>query len=568
MPRSPVAPDPARESFWRRFGFDPLTLASGILIVAAFPPWGNYPVIWIALVPWLRALSRKKTARAAIGEGIWLSVFMSLFGFYWVAYALNHYGPLPWPIAIVGLALYSLIGQPQFYVWAPLAAYFLRKPEPRGRRLWVYSGLALAYTGIDWLTPKLFVDTLGHAFYRSESYRQLAELGGATLLTFLVLWVALWIYDATQFKRRESLAVAGAILVLAGGYGAYRNIEVQTWMRGSTGAGALSPRSGPASATGQNSSGTAYPSAHFGLIQANIGDFDKVAAETGIAEASTKVIRTFLTMSDQALSVTPRPDFIVWPETAYPSTFHASQSPVDVARDQLLIDFARSRKISLLFGGYDHKDGKDFNGFFFLSPDHQPDLQSYQKHILLLFGEYIPLMDQIPWLMRMFPQIGNFGRGPGPMAVEVPTVRADIPSVKIGPSICYEALFAADGIGAVRKGAQVLLNITNDSWFGPRAEPELHLSLTTFRSIETRVPLLRSTNTGYSALILPDGSMIKQSALWESQVLNWDVPIYPPRQTLMLMWGDWFGWFAAAMGSVMLGLLERKRRQAERVDRN
>src|SRR4051794_15206271 len=79
---------------------DPRTALSGILIVLAFPPWGLTPLIWICLVPWLGALERAGTARRAMREGVWLSVVMSVLGFYWVAFVLQEFGQVPWPVAI------------------------------------------------------------------------------------------------------------------------------------------------------------------------------------------------------------------------------------------------------------------------------------------------------------------------------------------------------------------------------------------------------------------------------------------------------------------------------------
>jgi apolipoprotein N-acyltransferase len=102
-------------------------------------------------------------------------------------------------------------------------------------------------------------------------------------------------------------------------------------------------------------------------------------------------------------------------------------------------------------------------------------------------------------------------------------------------------------------GSQMILNITNDSWFGPRGEPQLHFALITFRSVETRLPQLRSTNTGISALILPDGTVQAQTNIDRPEILNVRIPIIKPVWTLMKAWGDWFGTFI--LGVACLGLI-------------
>jgi len=142
-------------------------------------------------------------------------------------------------------------------------------------------------------------------------------------------------------------------------------------------------------------------------------------------------------LSDQALTKTADLDAIVWPETSYPSTFRTPLTSDELAQDQGVEKFTRSRRIHLLFGGYDRFQNKDHNAFFYLSPDPNPgvaglgDLQTYRKNILLLFGEYIPFSDQIKFLRDAFPQVGNFGRGPGPKVLSIQRRHAGLPPVLV-----------------------------------------------------------------------------------------------------------------------------------------
>jgi apolipoprotein N-acyltransferase len=532
---------------------DWLTLVSGALIVFAFTPWDFAPLIWVAIVPWLFAIRRAPTKRAAFVQGVWLSVFMSLGGFYWVSYVLREFADLPWSLSVLGLVLYSLGGQPQFLVAAPLLKLAEAKLEPRAARsAWrwaVYAlGLALVYAGVDWLIPKLFVDTFGHAFYRQPWLRQAADLGGAWSLTFLVFLANHAIFTLARRLRDRAepslwpaiegaapeAALVLALAVSATTYGAFRLETIRAKIESA-------PRHLQA-----------------GVIQGNIGDFDKLAAEHGIRGAAEKVLGTFFELSDKALMMHPRPDVLVWPETSYPSTFRTPTSATELARDQQVETYVRSRGVPLLFGGYDRAGGKDFNALYFLSPKPEPgvagegDLAVYHKSILLLFGEYIPLSDKIQFLRDAFPQVGNFGRGPGPQVLTIPPAGDRTFPVLASPIICYEALFPDFSLEAARKGSQLILNITNDSWFGPWGEPQLHLSLVVFRSIETRLPQLRSTNTGISALILPDGEITQPTAMDVPGVLNARVPLLEPQWTLMKAWGDWFGRFALLAGPCLL----------------
>ncbi len=543
----------------KKYAPDWLTFVSALLIVASFTPWQIYPLIWIALIPWFFALERAGDSKRALAQGVWLSFFMSLGGFYWVARVLQQFGNLNWAIAVSGLLLFSLFNQLQFLLFAPtwkwLRGGFASQPGALAQRGIAGALLtALAYTGLDWAVPKLFVDTLGHSMYVAQHLRQVADLTGATGLTFLIFLVNETLYFAFRSLRERSepsywpllrttgpsLAVVLILATSAWTYGYKRYTQIVDL--------------------------EAHPrrTIQAAVIQANIGDFEKVAAEHGISGAADRVITTFFDMSDRALLLTPKPDFIVWPETSYPSTFRTPQTAAESDRDRRVEVYVRARGVPLLFGGYDHFEKKDYNAFFLLSPRPEEsllggDLQIYRKNVLLLFGEYIPGAEQIQAIKNAFPQVGNFGRGVGPSVHEITTAHGP---VKIGPIICYEALFPNYVIAAARKGSQMILNITNDSWFGNYGEPELHLSLTTFRGIETRLPQLRATNTGISTLILPNGEITQPTAVGDTTILNTTIPLIEPVPTLMLAWGDWFGPTALAIGWIgclALAWVQRKR---------
>jgi apolipoprotein N-acyltransferase len=538
---------------------DVRTLASGVLIVLAFPPYGIWPLIWIALVPWLLALRRTANWKQALAQGVWLSFTMTVLGFHWVAFVIHEYGEVPWPLAILGLLLFALVGQPQFLVFGALARKFLKAESPGLRGAALALTLALAYTGIDWMMPKQWADTLGHSLYLARNLRQIADLGGAALLTTLVylandLISKLWL----RIRGRAEPSLLPALSATFPQAAATLALFIAAWIYGH--ARSVKIRGLQQSPAAQ---------VQMGVIQANIGDFDKIAAERGSAEGSEKVLSTFFGLSDQALAEVPKPQALVWPETSYPGTFRTPQEASDLYRDQKVERFVRSRGVPLYFGAYDHSGRKDFNALFFLSPKATPgvagegDLQVYRKTILLLFGEYIPGAESIKWLRDQFPQVGNFGHGPGPTAYDVPTTHPALPTIRVVPAICYEALFPAFGIGGARQGAQAILNVTNDSWFGPYGEPQLHLALSTFRSVETRLPLVRSTNTGISALIMPDGEITHATPIGEPVVMNVSVPILPKVWTLVVAWGEWFG--GAALGAGLAGLLLFARDERRRV---
>jgi apolipoprotein N-acyltransferase len=528
-------------------GLDIRTFISAILLVLAFPPWDLSFLAWVALIPWLDAVYTSKNFKKAFTHGFWLGFFMTLAGFYWVAYVMREFAGVPWIIAIIMLLVFALFNELQFPLLAPLIKKLqdrlTEQTQTSTRLLALLTLTALFYAGADWCLPKLFVDTLGHTMYEAPRLRQIADIGGAPLITFLIVLVNLVLWTCyRRFRDRKEpsfwptlklLSLPAittiALITMSLIYGSWRSKQIQTAMN--------SPSQ----------------TAQLGVIQANIGDIEKIAAQKGLRAAAENVITKYSTLSDQALKTNPRLDALVWPETAYPSNFRTPETSDELARDQYVERYVRSRGVPLLFGGYDRNQQKDYNSFFFLSPtadSNGQDLQTYHKNKLLIFGEYIPGMEYMPLISRWFPQVANFGRGNGPEVLNIPTRK-----IKVSPIICYEALFPNYIIPAARQGSQMILNITNDSWFGPWGEPELHLALTTFRSIEARLPQVRSTNTGISALILPNGEISQQTGKNEATVMNVKVPLIQPQSTLMLRWGDWFALtalIASALGLVAL----------------
>jgi apolipoprotein N-acyltransferase len=532
------------------------TPLSALLFVLAFPPWDFRHLIWFSLVPWFFAMDRARSTRQAFAQGLLLSFLVSLMGFYWVGYVLKQFGGLPWPLAILGLFLFGLLGicQPQFLAF-PILYRLIGKLRAEGTlpgTLAFTSLMTGTYVAIDWLFPKLFVDTIGHSQYTAEWLRQSSDLGGPFLISFLVIFVNFTIYLAIRAVRtreepsywpalqgvRGPIIASVLLLVSASVYGKIRFEDAQARI-------AAAPRT-----------------VHGAMIQANIGDFEKVAAERGVRNAANTIIQKHLSMSEQALKLTPKPEFLVWPETSYPSTFRNPMTNDELSRDQRVEQFVRNVQTPLLFGGYDTFEGKDFNAFFLLTPTPRgigfnSDLQTYRKNILLLFGEYIPGSKQFKFLRDAFPQVGNFGRGAGPEIQHIPTASGDL---AVGPVICYEVLFPNYVVEATRKGSQMILNITNDSWFGPWGEPQLHLALTTFRAIENRIPIFRATNTGISAVILPDGTISQATSLFTEEILNARIPIIEPMPTLFKWLGDWFGFACFLLSAIAVGgLLYRKR---------
>lgn len=198
-----------------------------------------------------------------------------------------------------------------------------------------------------------------------------------------------------------------------------------------------------------------------------------------------------------------------------------------------------------------HGESEYFNTALLVAPDGEV-LGRYDKNYLLIFGEYIPFSDWFPFLKNWLPEAGDYRAGD---SVEV----FDLNGVRIGLMICYEDIIPSFTRKLADKNPHILVNITNDAWFGQTSEPFQHLQLATFRAIENRRFLLRSTNTGITAVVDPVGRILKQSSLDHAEVLTADLAILSG-DTIYRRIGDVFAWGCSAL-SLLLVLVSRIRRK-------
>ena len=524
-------------------------LISTTLYVFSFAPWSFWTsalsiLQWFAFVPLFYYLNKyNPTYRRTFFIGFLISIGITLGGFYWVIYATEEYGGLPLPAALALFIAFCLIGQLQVPFYLVLRKKAL---ESVSLKKWFWIG-GFVYAGIESFYPKLFLDSAGHAFSGSLYFSQIADAGGVFFITVLVISFAETLAFALNENNRKNFKLLIApisIFVLCFGYGAFRVGQIRQLL--------LIQKN--------------TPTLKVALVQANIGDYMKVAAEKGLNEASDEVIKEYLKYSTQALSYSP--DAIVWPETAYPALFGKPTRSDEGRMENHLREFASTFPGTMIFGGYDRDtSSRDYNSMFFLPSSEAKayvPIPTYHKTILLMFGETLPFAEFFPSIKEWFPTMGFFGRGPGPEVYPVKNAKGEI--FKIAPSICYEGLFPTHSLDGARLGADALLNITNDSWFGPNGEPYLHFALTRFRTIETRLPMLRSTNTGVTALINPLGELEGQTSLFKAEVLPVDVhphlAITTPFQTIAGVFGNmWFERLSQICVLFILGLIWMKKKK-------
>jgi apolipoprotein N-acyltransferase len=234
-------------------------------------------------------------------------------------------------------------------------------------------------------------------------------------------------------------------------------------------------------------------------------------------------LQTYLDLSRRALQ-SGDPGMFIWPETALPF-YLQDQSPYT----EKVLEFCDRNDVFLLTGApaYARRGPGDYDTFnrsYLVDADGKV-ADSYDKQHLVPFGEYVPLKRFFPWIGNLVAQIGDFT--PGDSAAPL---RQD--SLALGVLICYEIIFPELVRERVEAGANLLVNQSNDAWFGDSSAPEQHLHLAVLRAVEQRRTILRATNTGISALIDPWGRIVSRTGLFVPATLTAESLLTVDRRTV------------------------------------
>ncbi len=517
-----------------------LPLLAGLLIGTTYIPFPPWALLFCHVPLWLYLLQAKSLKEAFWGG--WITQFiLSLIGFHWIAYTAKEYGSLPWIVSITALLLFASF----IHLYIPLAVLavtWLRKKFSLGVLPTLLS-FALMQSLAERIWPSIFPWHLGYTLLWAKlPIYQLADLVGFSgLSTWILLfnvWIAwIWLQHKAKSpeKPKQTLRHITALITVLVLLNLWGFLHKKKWD-------------------------------HFdseikaSVIQANIGNMEKVYAEQGRGY-QVSIIDKFLRLSNEAAQKHPDTELLVWPETAVPDYL---DSPF-LARpnQQRLISGLKLMNKSLLSGAYSKEETLDlkvdratYNALFLIRPDGTSYSPPYRKTYLLAFGEYLPLSERFPILLKWLPFVSNFGRGHGPSILTLS--RPDQTQLNIGGQVCYEGLYEDFSRGLSIKGAEILANVTNDSWFGYPFEPRQHLYMTLARAIETRRPLLRSTNTGISTAILANGEVLQQSPIHEEWFGQFVIPYKKnPTQTFFVLYGhlDWILILVLLIGILTAGAL-------------
>jgi apolipoprotein N-acyltransferase len=237
-----------------------------------------------------------------------------------------------------------------------------------------------------------------------------------------------------------------------------------------------------------------------------------------------------------------KPDLIIWPETATPFFFQDARE-----YQPIVLDIPKRTNAFLLFGSpfYRIEGGKvnHFNSAYLISPL-QELIGRYDKIHLVPFGEYVPFGEIL--------SLGSLGEGIGDFKSGKVIFNFSLPQGRFGVLICFEIIFPDLCRKFVKKGADFLVTLTNDAWFGRTSAPYQHFSIAVFRAVENRIFIARAANTGISGFIDPKGKIVSRGGIFTEETMSGTIRL-SKRKTFYTLYGDVFAWACSGFSLLLLG---------------
>lgn len=504
-----------------------LAMFAGVLLTASNPPINLSYLSWFALIPLLKSLEGKSSSQA-LKLGFIAGGLHYLTLIYWITVVLGRYGGLNMALSTIPYLLFCV-----YLALFPAVFSFLISNLKESRffsffmaALWVTLEFTRAnlFTGFPWCL-------LGHTQFEQLHVIQISDITGTYGISFLIAMTNGLLYQlffrqkniqggkpGIGFRIIETFMVVFFTCVILG-YGFYRLSD-------------------------KKKDETSHQKLRIAVIQGNIDQSLKWDPDY-----QEKTLDTYLSLTRKIRGF--KPDLILWPETALPFFFQDNET-----YSPRVMSLVQKMNTGLIFGSpaYRNHNGKIFyyNRAYLLST-HGRRMQYYDKAHLVPFGEYVPLKKYLSFINRLVPAAGDFAEGN-----EIKPMK--FRNLSIGVTICFEAIFPELSSMHVKKNADILVNLTNDAWFGKTGAPWQHLAMAVFRTVENRRPLIRAANTGISAIIDANGKIIKQGGLFYEETLTGVIDIRKQPKTFYTRFGDVFALMMMGITFFRLIFIFRKKR--------
>ncbi len=493
-----------------------LPVWAGLALCLSFPSPSLFFLAWGALVPFLAFIRQAEGKRVLLaGHFLMASIY---FGgvLYWIPGVLTNFGGIGsltswslWGLMVLALGVFLL----PFTLLSFFASGYGREvfllTAPAWWMLTEFLRNYLAVNGFPWAA-------LGYSQFPFTLLTQGADLGGVYLVSGLVVLINSVILALFWSEKRVFLG-GGAVILLLVFYGGFR---LWAWTPTQTGV------------------------VRVGLLQGDI------ALQESREYYADKYFSVLPRLAERAWS--EGAEWIILPEAQCPYYFEDDfyfrtfwERKSDQLGSSILLNSTRMDR---------EEAGRYYNSAYLLAPG-RGVTHVYDKVHLVPFGEFVPFASLLSFASPLVAEVSNYTPGK-----EIST--GTVNGYPFGTLICYEDVFPELGRANAANGAQILVNISNDLWYGDTAAPEQHLQIASFRSIETRRSLLRGTNSGITAVIDPQGRVEGRTGLFSEDVLVSEARFYSDT-SLFTMLGDIPGMLLiAASGGYLFYLVRRRGREA------
>ncbi|MCP4111953.1 MAG: apolipoprotein N-acyltransferase [Desulfobacteraceae bacterium] len=499
-----------------------MAVASGLLLTGSFPKAGFSWLAWFALVPLLGALTfRNNPAVSAPGRHAKESFYLGFLAgcvhyltlLYWIAHTMNTYGHLPVYLCVPVLFIFSAYLALYLGIFSMVLARICKGP---GICLFIMA--PLLWVSLEYIRSFLLSgfpwELIGYSQHKILHLIQISDIFGVYGVSFLIImsngmFFLVFLFLKNKDQRETKLPAGYSILVFALLFGLA--LFYGKWRIAST-----------------DSLISASQKARVSIVQGNIDQSEKWD-ERFRSSTTHKYIKMSLSAEKD------KPDLVVWPETSTPFYFQ-----LDFWLSELVRRGIRESGAYFLIGSPSYIRRKDYieyyNSAYLIDPDGK-NSGKYDKVHLVPFGEYVPFKRWLPFLGKIVAHVGDFR--PGEKGDIVTAKLRGSENLRLGVLICYEIIFPSLSGAMAENSADLLVNITNDAWYGRSSAPYQHFSMAVFRAVENKRSLVRSANTGISGFIDPVGRVIASTSLFEDAVITRPVPVIREK-TFYTCFGDLF----------------------------
>ena len=510
--KAPGAPETTAPAVGRRTAYL-LAFATGTLYFLGFAGTDIWPCALVALAPMMVAMEGQ-TPRRCLEIGAIAGFTMNMMGFYWLYGMLKTFSGFPGPICVLFMSLLCAYQGGRIALFGWLAGRARERGWPGAL------SILLAFAASELLYPLLFPWYFAASVHQVPVLSQLGEAGGPYIVGLVLAAPSLALAELFLARRQgrpfsRGLVLAGlATPVVAALVGWVRIAQVDARVLTSE-------------------------KVHVGIVQGNMPLLQK-------RDDHVESLRRHLRMTEELRA--KGADFAVWSESAVMWNI-----PEDDYDNYLQFLFTRRLGIPALFGALllaRDPDGRRAYNVALATDAAGRVIGRYDKHYLLAFGEYIPFGESFPILYQWSPNSGHLTPG---KSID-PVTLAGHP---VSALVCYEDILPAFVNNAVNHGKpEMIVNVTNDAWFGDTTEPWIHLALAKMRAIEHRRYLLRSTNSGVSAIIDPVGRVVAHSGTYRQETVDAVAHWMKGPKTIYEIVGD-VPWWLVAVAIVGMAFYRR-----------